>query len=102
MNYLKKLLWWLIAGSSGGWNRARIIMLLKENPMNAHQISEALKIDYTTARHHLKILEKNKLVQKMGDRYGAMYFLSELLESNYSIFEEILEKIGKKVIKTDS
>ncbi|MGQ4833749.1 MAG: winged helix-turn-helix domain-containing protein [Candidatus Asgardarchaeia archaeon] len=45
-----------MAGTSGGWNRARIIMLLKDKPMNAHQIAKTLDIDYTTARHHLKIL----------------------------------------------
>ncbi|HPX77955.1 MAG TPA: ArsR family transcriptional regulator, partial [Methanobacterium sp.] len=32
---MKKLLWWLIAGSSGGPNRARIILMLNERPYNA-------------------------------------------------------------------
>lgn len=40
--FMRKLLWWLIAGSTGGPNRAKIIMTLHERPSNAHQLSEKL------------------------------------------------------------
>ena len=96
LKHLYKLLWWLIAGTVGGETRAKIIMALHETPMNAHQLSEKLGMDYSTIRHHLKVLEQNSLVTKMGKRYGKMYFLSDLLESNFHIFQEIWEKIGKK------
>ena len=59
---MRKLLWWLIAGSVGGPNRGRIIMKLHEKPKNAHQISEELNLNYKTVRHHLKILEENKII----------------------------------------
>jgi hypothetical protein len=32
----------------------------------------------------------------VGDRYGATYFLSQTMEDNYVMFEEIMKKIGKK------
>jgi DNA-binding transcriptional ArsR family regulator len=93
---LKYLLGWLIAGTRGGPTRAKIIKALKESPQNANQLATLLKMDYKTMRHHLEVLEKNKMLTSVGDRYGATYFLSQALEDNYSIFEEIISKIGKK------
>jgi len=93
---LKYLLGWLIAGTRGGPTRARIIEALKETPQNANQLATLLKMDYKTMRHHLEVLEKNRIITSMGDRYGATYFLSQTLEDNYGVFEEIVKKIGKK------
>ncbi len=75
---MKKLLWWLIAGSSGGPNRARIILMLNERPYNAHQLAEDLDLNYKTVRHHLKVLEENNVVTSSGkQKYGELYFLSD-------------------------
>lgn len=93
---LKYLLGWLIAGTRGGPTRAKIIEALKETPQNANQLATLLKMDYKTMRHHLEVLEKNRIITSMGDRYGATYFLSQTLEDNYNVFEEIVKKIGKK------
>lgn len=93
---LKYLLGWLIAGTRGGPTRARIIVALKETPQNANQLATLLKMDYKTMRHHIEVLEKNKMLTSVGDRYGATYFLSQVLEDNYALFEEIAKKIGKK------
>jgi DNA-binding transcriptional ArsR family regulator len=71
-------------------------MALKETPQNANQLATLLKMDYKTMRHHLEVLEKNRMITSIGDRYGATYFLSQTLEENYSMFEEIVKKIGKK------
>jgi len=76
--------------------RARIIMALRDSPMNANQLADYLGVDYRTVRHHLEILERNKIVASAGEKYGVTYFLTPLMEENYSIFEEIWEKIGKK------
>lgn len=91
---LKHMLQWLIAGSRGGPNRARLIVAIREEPMNANQLCDALGVDYRTVRHHLDILEKNGLVTSMGPRYGKVYFLSHELESGYGDFEEIWNRIG--------
>jgi DNA-binding transcriptional ArsR family regulator len=93
---LKYLLGWLIAGTRGGPTRAKIIEALKETPQNANQLATLLKMDYKTMRHHHEVLEKNRIIVSMGDRYGETYFLSQVLEDNYIVFEEIVKKIGKK------
>lgn len=91
---MKKLLWWLFAGK-GGVSRARIINKLNERPYNAHQIAEELNLDYKTIRHHLNILEKNKIITSSGEKYGMMYFLSDGMEKNYFIFKEIWNSLNK-------
>ena len=93
---LKYLLGWLIAGTRGGLTRARIIEVLCESPQNANQLAKSLEMDYRTIRHHLKVLEKNRLIVSAGDGYGNTYFLSRDLEENYGLFEEILNKLWKK------
>ena len=97
----KHLLQWLIAGTRGGINRGRIICALKENPQNANQLTSLLEVDNRTVRHHLDILEENGLITSMGDRYGKMYFISYNLEENFENFEEIWNKIGKRLKKSD-
>lgn len=96
MNQVRQLLWWLIAGSEGGPNRARIIAALKERPYNARQLAKKLGLNYTTVRYHLDVLQKNGLVTSTENRYGRMYFLSQALLENYEDFEEIWEKVRKE------
>ena len=93
---LKYLLGWLIAGTRGGPTRAKIIATLKETPQNANQLANFLGMDYRTIRHHLEVLEKNKLITSAGEGYGTTYFLSPPMEENYAMFEEIVKKIWKK------
>jgi DNA-binding transcriptional ArsR family regulator len=93
---LKYLLGWLITGTRGGPTRAKILEALKDKPQNANQFAVLLGMDYKTMRHHLDVLEKNRLIRSVGDRYGVTYFLSHVMEDNYSLFEEIKNKIGKK------
>ncbi len=93
---LRYVLGWLIAGTRGGATRAKIIMALKETPQNANQLANLLEMDYRTIRHHLKVLEKNRIIVSAGDRYGVTYFLSPQVEENYELFEEIWEKFWKK------
>jgi DNA-binding transcriptional ArsR family regulator len=93
---LKYLLGWLVAGTRGGLTRAKIIIALKEAPQNANQLANLLKMDYRTIRHHLRILEKNRIIVSAGKGYGTTYFLSPVMDENYALFEEILKKIWKK------
>lgn len=93
---VKRLLWWLIAGTRGGRSRARIILSIRDAPKNANQLSEELGMEYKTVRHHLDVLQKNSLISSIGEGYGTTYFLSSELEANYAAFEEIWERIGKK------
>ena len=94
---MKNLLWYLIAGTRGGETRGKIIELLHKKPSNANKIAELLKLDYKTVRHHLEILEKNSIIIAVNKgNYGAVYFLSELMEPNMQLFGEIWGKFGKK------
>ena len=87
---LRQLLWFLIAGTRGGANRARIIEAIRARPRNANQLGKDLDLDYRTIRHHLDLLERNGLLTRpAGAAYAAPYFLSSYLEGNYAIFEEI-------------
>ena len=97
---VKQLLTWLIKGTKGGKTRAQIITNLKNNPQNANQLATDLKVDYKTVRHHITILEKNKLVIPIGNHYSTAYFLSELMEENYPLFQEISQTTNtcKKLI----
>jgi len=90
---IRQLLTWLTTGTKGGKNRAQIIKTLKEYPKNSNQLSIRLKVDYKTIRHHLAVLEKNKLIISAGDHYSTAYFLSELMDENYGSFEEITSKM---------
>ncbi len=92
----KYLLGWLIVGTRGGLTRARMLQTLHETPQNANQLANALKLDYRTIRHHLTVLEKNKVIVSAGEGYGTTYFLSQTMEDNYPLFEEIMKKIWKK------
>jgi len=93
---LKYLLGWLIAGTRGGPTRAKIIGTLKETPQNANQLATSLGMDYRTIRHHLDVLQKNKIITSVGDGYGMTYFLSQTMEENYVLFEEIMKGLWKK------
>lgn len=93
---LKYLLGWLIAGTRGGATRAKMIEALREAPRNANQLATLLGMDYRTIRHHIGVLEKNKIITSAGEGYGTTYFLSPTMEENYALFEEIMKKIWKK------
>jgi DNA-binding transcriptional ArsR family regulator len=92
----KRILWYIFAGTRGGINRAKIIDLLKEHPYNMNQLAEALKLDYKAIQHHISILEKNNMVNKIGEKYGVLYFVSNYLEANIGAFNEIWSRMKTK------
>ena len=88
----KFLFWYVFGTSRGGDNRIKIISYLRSSPANTHQISSNLQLDYKAIKHHLGVLEKNNLVQKIGEKYGMIFFLSQLFEENIELFDEIATK----------
>lgn len=93
---MRRVIWWLIVGTKGGVNRARIIRALKESPYNANQLTELLGLDYKTVRHHLKVLQDNKIITVAGERYGTVYFLSPEMEAEYEVFKGYLDNVWNK------
>ncbi len=97
--YLRRLLWYLLGGTRGGANRAEILRVLRERPLNANQLAEALRVDYKTIQHHLRVLEENGLVSPSEKgAYGAVLFLTAKAEEGLPILEEIWGKIGRTKI----
>jgi len=92
LDAFERLLWWLFAGSSGAKTRGLVLTAIRENPSNAQQLSDALRLDYTTIRHHLRVLEQNKIIIGEGGSYGRMYFVSEAMEAHWPTLQAILEK----------
>ena len=97
---LGRLLYWLFISSRGGPTRLRIILALKNKPFNTHQLSQNLSLDFSTIKHHIQKLETNGIIVRIGDGYGATYFLSDFVSSNYDqveklMNEEELEKVNR-------
>jgi len=88
-----RLLWFLFAGTRGGDNRIRILDILIKKPLNINKISEELQLDYKTIQHHIHVLEKNNLITKIGDKYGALYFISNYMEKNIDSYYSIKNKL---------
>ncbi len=95
MESFERVLWWLFGGSTGAATRARVLLAVREQPRNAQQLTKALGVDYTTVRHHLRVLLKNGLVVTAGEGYGTMYFVSNSMESHWTVLEGILAKTGR-------
>jgi len=93
------MFWFLFVVSRGANTRIRIISVLRNIPRNRYQLSVELDLDYKAIQHHLKLLEKNNLVIKTGNRYGLTYCVSALFDNNEIIFDEIVDKLKNGVIK---
>jgi len=96
LDAFERLLWWLFAGSAGAKTRAEVLEAIKEEPRNAQQLSQALGLDYSTVRHHLKVLQQNHIVITEGESYGKMYFLSDAMEAHWGTLQAILEKASRR------
>ena len=93
----RKLLLYLFTSTRGGFSRLRIIMHLLDQPYNTHQLSKELDLDYKAIQHHMKVLEKNNMVSKIGEKYGAIFHLSTFLEINIGALDEAIEKLDRKM-----
>ena len=85
---------WLLEGSRGGRMRAKILLLLKEKPMNPNQLAKAIGANYRTITHHLKVLEEHGLVRRLrGKSYGAPYVLTEFAERAWGYIRESARRV---------
>jgi predicted transcriptional regulator len=91
--YAKRLLWFVFTGSRGGLNRVRLISVIRKTPLNANQLAKELGLDYKAIQHHVNVLEKNNLITRVGEKYGATFFISTFLEVNLETFDEIVTKL---------
>ena len=92
----KEMFLHLFGDSRGSKTRIKIMNVLRDIPRNTNQLSLDVKVDYKCIQHHLKKLEQNNVVAKMGDGYSTMYYVSTLFESNQELFDEIVTKLYSK------
>ncbi len=93
----RKLLLYLFTSTRGGLTRLRIIMHLLDQPYNTHQLAKVLDLDYKAVQHHMKVLQKNNMVSKIGEKHGAIFHLSNFLEINIGALDEAIEKLDRKM-----
>jgi len=89
MEPTKRLLFWLLEGTKGGPTRIQLLSLLAKKPMNMRQLALAANLDYKTVEHHVRLLEKNLIIEPMGSGYGKMYFVSDLLVGDKDVMSKI-------------
>jgi DNA-binding transcriptional ArsR family regulator len=93
-SFMDKRLWYLIAATRGGINRARILRTLHDRPYNANDLASHLGLDYKTIRHHLDVLRENDCVMMLGNEgYGTLYSLSPHLQSHFEDFLQVWRRI---------
>lgn len=90
---MEAALWYVLSGTRGGANRARILRALDERPRNANQLAEDLELDYKTIRHHLDVLQDNNVVTSSGDGYGSVYLPTEAAQVHWDTVEEIIQQV---------
>jgi len=90
---MEAVLWYVLTGTRGGANRARILRALDERPRNANQLAEDLDLDYKTVRHHLDVLKENNVLRDSGDEYGAVYLPTSQAQTNWDTVEEIIQEV---------
>ncbi len=90
---LRRLLWYLLGGTRGGENRAKIIRALKERPRNLNQLATGLGMQYNLVQHHVRVLKRNSLLSVAGEHYGMTYFLSPWLEGHFEAFENVAKEL---------
>ena len=93
----RKLLFYLFTNTRGGLTRLQIILTLLQRSCNTHQLSRELQLDYKAVQHHMRVLEKNNLVTKIGGKYGAIFHLSNLMEINISSLNDVIDILDRKM-----
>ena len=94
---LRGLLWFLLGGTRGGQNRARIINELRERPWNVNQLASQLGLQYKAVQHHMRVLQRSSLVVASGEKYGTVYSLSPWLDGHMEVFDEIYSRLRFEV-----
>jgi DNA-binding transcriptional ArsR family regulator len=93
----QRLLLYVFTTTRGGFTRLQMILHLSRVPMNTNQLAHAMNLDYKAAQHHLEVLEKNNLVTKMGDKYGALFYLSNYLEANILALDLVVSSLERQM-----
>jgi len=91
---LEMMLYYHLVATRGGKNRMYILKILMTRPMNINQIARKIGITYSGVLYHIKILEKNNLIIPFGEKYGTIYALSEQIEQNINLVNDLDQKVS--------
>ncbi len=94
--YMRKRLMQVFTGMQGRYTRLKIIKCLHEQPYNINQLADELGLSYKTVEHNINVLEKNNMIDGVGEKYGQIFFLSTLLENNLHVVDDIVKELEKK------
>ena len=97
----RRLLWFLLGGSRGGENRAKILIAISLRPTNLNRLAKLLGVDYRSIQHHMGVLERNNLVLSTGKRYGVLYSIHPYLNYHFNVFEQVCNELGYSLLATD-
>lgn len=76
--------------------RVKIVLALMEKPSNINELAKLLGVHYKAIQYQINVLYKNKLIQTpQKDIYGAIYFLTPLMDSHLDYVEDIWKRYGK-------
>ncbi len=90
MDSVSRVLWWLFSSSAGARTRGRVLVALRTAPCNALQLAQQLGVDYSTVRHHLRVLTENGVIESSGLHYGRVYSVAPHIEARWLEVERIL------------
>lgn len=93
-NMDRKLIWWLFAVSRGGKPRSRITKIIKERPSSISQLAKKLGLSYHDVRYHVKILQKNRVIEPLENASISMYFLTDEFEGEWREFEKTWQSLN--------
>ncbi|VVB68368.1 Uncharacterised protein [Candidatus Norongarragalina meridionalis] len=66
-----------------------LLSILLKKPMNMRRLAIAAGLDYKTVEHHVRLMEKNSIIESMGGGYGRVFFVSELVLAQKDIVANI-------------
>lgn len=92
----RRMLRYMFTATRGGRSRLRIVALLLQDPRNRCQLARAAGMDYKAVQHHLRVMEKNRLVEGGGGGYGETYRVSALLEHGLCELVSAADALGRK------
>jgi predicted transcriptional regulator len=82
----------LFIRSRGADVRLMILEKLRESPMNISQLSKELNLDYKTVKHHITVLGKYGFVNRLENRYGSPYYLTDEV---FKHWDELIKLISR-------
>ncbi|MDP2666648.1 MAG: winged helix-turn-helix domain-containing protein [Candidatus Diapherotrites archaeon] len=85
-----------LLASRGGGMRGRILVTLAKQPLNPLALAKQLGVDYKTSLYHLEKLQKQNLVLKKGDGYGAVYVVT-FTPDQEAIFRGMVSDMGESL-----